>query len=387
MPHANREAGVSSSSTKPHVSRLPLVSLKDQYRSIAPEISAAIERVLERQVFIGGPETAAFEAEFAAACESQECIAVSSGTNALELALAALGVGAGDEVITVSHTFFATVGAIVRTGATPVLVDIEEESWTMNPALVAGAISERTKAIVPVHIYGHPADVPAIAEAAAGIPIVEDAAQAHLARYWGRSVGSDAAAACFSFYPGKNLGAYGDAGAVITDDPLIAERIKALRDHGRARGAKYEHDQMGMNARAAELQMAVLRAKLPHLPQWTLARRQLSERYERQLADEYEQQVVQPWAEHVRHLFVLVHPERDRLLKGLHEQGAGVHYPVPCHMQPALEGRWRGGDSGLQVSETVAASCLSLPLYPELGDEGVDAVVLALSEALLRAAA
>ena len=389
MPHANREAGVSSSSTKPHVSRLPLVSLKDQHRTIAPEISAAIERVLERQVFIGGPETAAFEAEFAAACESQECIAVSSGTNALELALAALGVGAGDEVITVSHTFFATVGAIVRTGATPVLVDIEEESWTMNPALVAGAISERTKAIVPVHIYGHPADVPAIAEAAAGIPIVEDAAQAHLARYWGSSVGSDAAAACFSFYPGKNLGAYGDAGAVITDDALIAERIRALRDHGRARGAKYEHDQMGMNARAAELQMAVLRAKLPHLPQWTLARRQLSERYERQLADEYEQQVVQPWAEHVRHLFVLLHPERDRLLKGLHKQGigAGVHYPVPCHMQPALEGRWRGGDSGLQVTETVAASCLSLPLYPELGDEGVDAVVLALSEALLQAAA
>ena len=152
-----------SSSAYPQASRLPLVSLQDQYRSIAPEISEAIERVLERQVFIGGPETAAFEVEFAAACESTECVAVSSGTNALELALAALGVGAGDEVITVSHTFFATVGAIVRTGATPVLIDIEEESWTMNPALVAGAISERTKAIVPVHIYGHPADVPAIA--------------------------------------------------------------------------------------------------------------------------------------------------------------------------------------------------------------------------------
>jgi dTDP-4-amino-4,6-dideoxygalactose transaminase len=173
---------VSSSTSPQALSRLPLVSLQEQYRSIAPEISAAIERVLERQVFIGGPETAAFEAEFAAVCESKECVAVSSGTNALELALAALGVGAGDEVITVSHTFFATVGAIVRTGATPVLIDIEEESWTMNPALVAGAITERTKAIVPVHIYGHPADVPAIAEAAGGIPIVEDAAQAHLAR-------------------------------------------------------------------------------------------------------------------------------------------------------------------------------------------------------------
>ena len=345
--------------------------------------------MLESQVFIGGPETAAFEAEFAGACESTECIAVSSGTNALELALAALDVGAGDEVITVSHTFFATVGAIVRTGATPVLVDIEEESWTMNPALVADAITERTKAIVPVHIYGHPADVPAIAQAAAGIPIVEDAAQAHLARYHGRPVGAAAAAACFSFYPGKNLGAYGDAGAVVTDDPSIAERIRSLRDHGRARGAKYEHDQMGMNARAAELQMAVLRTKLPHLPQWTLARRQLSERYQQQLADDYELQVVQPWAEHARHLFVLLHPERDRLLKGLNEQGigAGVHYPVPCHLQLGLEGRWRGGERGLQVSETVAASCLSLPLYPELGDEGVDAVVAALSKALLQAAA
>ncbi len=371
------------------MSRLPLVSLHDQHRTIAPEINEAIGRVLERQVFISGPETAAFEQEFAAACESQECVAVSSGTNALELALAALGVGPGDEVITVSHTFFATVGAIVRTGATPVLIDIEEESWTMNPALVADAISERTKAIVPVHIYGHPADVPAIAAAAPGIPIVEDAAQAHLARYHERPVGSAAAAACFSFYPGKNLGAYGDAGAVISDDPAIAECIRALRDHGRARGAKYEHDQMGVNARAAELQMAVLRAKLPHLPQWTLARRQLSERYQRQLENDYELQVVQPWAEHVHHLFVLLHPDRDRLLKGLNDQeiGAGVHYPLPCHLQPALAGLWRDGGSGLPVSEAIAASCLSLPLYPELGEDGVDTVVTALSEALLEAAA
>ena len=371
-------------------SSVPLVDLKAQYRTIEGEIAEALERVLEYQVFINGPETAAFEAEFAEACDASDCVAVSSGTTALELALKAIGIGPGDEVITVSHTFFATVGAILATGATPVLIDIEPDSWTMNPELLPEAVSERTKAIVPVHIYGHPANTPAIDAAAPMIPIVEDAAQAQLARYYESAVGSCARAACFSFYPGKNLGAYGDAGAVVTSEPELADKLRALRDHGRTKGAKYEHGLLGTNARAAELQMAVLRVKLPHLRAWTKERQRLAERYEAGLEDsDLQIQELKPWVEHARHLFVLLHRERDRLLTELHARGigAGIHYPLACHQQAALDGRWRGTRSGLQVTEQVAATCLSLPLYPELGDDGVEAVLRALESSLLAAAA
>lgn len=369
------------------MSSFPLVDLKAQYRTIEPEIDTAIRRVLERQVFIGGPETAAFEAEFAAACEAADAIAVSSGTTALELALKALGVGPGDEVVTVSHTFFATISAIVATGATPVLIDIDENSWTMAPERVADALTERTKAIVPVHLYGHPADVPAIAAAAPGVAIVEDAAQAHLARYHGDAVGTSARAACYSFYPGKNLGAYGDAGAITTSDPELAAHMRALRDHGRTRGAKYEHELIGTNARAAELQLAVLRVKLPHLEAWTRERQRLALRYEDGLADSTVQ-ATQPWAEHARHLFVLLHRDRDRIVGELQERGigAGIHYPVPCHRQPALAGRWRAA-GGLDTTDEVTSTCLSLPLYPELGDAGVETVLGALERSLLASAA
>jgi dTDP-3-amino-3,4,6-trideoxy-alpha-D-glucose transaminase len=369
--------------------KLPLVDLQAQYRTLEPEIKAAFERVLERQMFISGPETASFEDEFAAVCEANECVAVSSGTTALELALRALGIGPGDEVITVSHTFFATVGAIVNSGATPVFVDIDPATWTMAPQRVSAAMSEQTKAIVPVHIYGHPADVPAIRAAAPGIPIVEDAAQAHLGRYHEHAIGSKAQAACYSFYPGKNLGAYGDAGAITTNDLELAERIRALRDHGRTGDAKYEHELLGTNARAAELQMAVLRAKLPCLRVWTDERQRLAQRYEQALAlSEVELQQVQPWAEHARHLFVLLRPDRDRLIQTLQEAGvgAGVHYPLACHQQPALARRFRSV-GGLEVTERVAANCLSLPLYAELGDGGVDQVAETLGSLLLAAAA
>jgi dTDP-4-amino-4,6-dideoxygalactose transaminase len=366
--------------------QIPLVDLYAQYCSIKTEVAAVIERVLARQVFVNGPETQAFEEEFAEACEALDCIAVSNGTTALELALEALDVGPGDEVITVSHTFIATVGAIVRRGATPVFVDIDEESWTMAPKLVEEALSPWTKAIVPVHIYGHPADVPAIAAAAPGVPIIEDAAQAHLARYHGAAVGSAAHAACFSFYPGKNLGAYGDAGAVVTNDPLVSAAVRSIRDHGRAPGAKYDHEQFGTNARIAELQSGILRTKLPHLGQWTNERRRLSKSYEQALsAHDVQLQVVQPWAEHARHLFVLLHPQRDGILAALHEAGigAGVHYPLPVHMQAAMADPWRTTESGLATTERVAAGCLSLPLYPELEDEGVDRVLETLASALL----
>jgi dTDP-4-amino-4,6-dideoxygalactose transaminase len=360
------------------VSRIPLVDLHAQYRSIAPEVDGAITRVLEAQSFVNGREVAAFEQEFAAACEARECVGVSNGTTAIELVLGALGVGPGDEVITVSHTFFATVGAIIRTGAKPVFVDIDPDTWTMSPSLVADALSERTKAIVPVHIYGNPADVPALAATAPGIPIVEDAAQAHLARYHTDPVGRVGVAATFSFYPGKNLGAYGDAGAIVTDDRDLAEKMRALRDHGRSKGAKYEHDRLGTNIRMDEIQAAVLRAKLPHLRAWTDARQQLSDRYDSALAGmALPTQVVQPWAENVRHLFVLLHPGRDRLLTELRKQeiDAGIHYPIPVHRQPAMTaGTYRAG-STLPVTEHVAANCLSLPLYPELGEDGAERVL------------
>jgi dTDP-4-amino-4,6-dideoxygalactose transaminase len=364
---------------------IPLVDLRAQHRAVGAEVAAAVERVIERQQFVGGPETAAFEAEFGAACDSAHCVAVSNGTTALELVLQALGIGPGDEVVTVSHTFVATVSAIVRTGATPVFVDVEDGSWTMAPDAVADAVGPRTKALVPVHIYGHPADVPALAAAAPGVPIVEDAAQAHGARYHGRPVGAAALAATFSFYPGKNLGAYGDAGAVVTGDAELARSLRSLRDHGRA-GGKYEHRRFGTNARIAEVQAAVLRAKLPHLARWTGARRELSALYETMLAvEDLRVQAVEPWAEHARHLFVLLHPERDRLLGELRTRGieAGVHYPIPVHRQPAMEAvRHVVPAGGLPVTDGVAASCLSLPLYPELGRAGVERVVETLAGVL-----
>ncbi|HEV8462611.1 MAG TPA: DegT/DnrJ/EryC1/StrS family aminotransferase [Gaiellaceae bacterium] len=360
--------------------RIPLVDLHAQYETIAPEIDDALQRVLQAQSFINGKEVAAFEDEFAAASEASNCIGVSNGTTAIELALVALGVGPGDEVITVSHTFFATVGAIVRCGATPVFVDIDPETWTMDPRQVGYALSPKTKAIVPVHLYGHPADIPAIAAAAPGIPIVEDAAQAHLALYHGAAVGTIGAAATFSFYPGKNLGAYGDAGAVITQDPELAGRMKALRDHGRMEGAKYEHDRFGSNWRMDEFQAAVLRVKLPHLRAWTNARQEIALSYETMLADEdLKMQTVAPWAEHVRHLFVVCHPQRDRILAELKEEGidGGIHYPVPVHLQPALvrsPGMWRRGSGSLDVTEEVTSTCFSLPLYPELSAEDAERI-------------
>ena len=364
---------------------IPLVDLKAQYRAIGPEIEAAIGRVLQRQSFINAAETKAFEEEFAAFCEAPEAVGVSNGTTAIELILNALGVGPGDEVITVSHTFMATVGAVLRTGATPVLVDVDAATWTMSPDQVARAVTPQTKAILPVHLYGNPADVPAIAAAAPGIPIVEDTAQAHGARYHGRAVGSDSAAASYSFYPGKTLGAYGDAGAVTTADPELALRLRRLRDHGRF-GAKYEHASVGTNARMSEIQAAVLRTKLAHLPAWIAERQRLCGRYEERLSSsEVRPQRVEPWAEHTWHLFVLLHPDRDRLAAELRERGisTGVHYPIPVHRQPGMAGvrhRVQGGE--LPVTDELAATCLSLPIYPELGDDGVDRVAGAVHDVL-----
>jgi dTDP-4-amino-4,6-dideoxygalactose transaminase len=357
-------------------SKIPLVDLQAQQRSIGAEITAAIARVEERQMFVNGPEVAAFEVEFANWCTAPHCIAVSSGTTALELTLQALEVGPGDEVITVSHTFFATVGAIARRGATPVLIDVDPRTWTMDPDRVAAAVGPRTKAIVPVHLYGNPADIPAISRAAPGVAIVEDAAQAHGARYHDQPLGSGSAAACYSFYPGKTLGAHGDAGAITTGDAELADRVSQLRDHGRA-GGKYEHLCVGTNARMAELQAAVLRAKLPHLTDWIDARQRIAAMYQSALAGHVPTQEVEPWAEHTWHLFVALHPDRDGIRPQLQEQGiaTGVHYPIPVHRQPAMEQVEHRIVGDLAVTDQLASTCLSLPIYPELGEDDVRRVL------------
>jgi dTDP-4-amino-4,6-dideoxygalactose transaminase len=357
-------------------SKIPLVDLQAQQRSIGAEITAAIARVEERQMFVNGPEVAAFEVEFANWCTAPRCIAVSSGTTALELTLQALEVGPGDEVITVSHTFFATVGAIARRGATPVLIDVDPRTWTMDPDRVAAAVGPRTKAIVPVHLYGNPADIPAISRAAPGVAIIEDAAQAHGARYHDRPLGSGSAAACYSFYPGKTLGAHGDAGAITTGDAELADRVSQLRDHGRA-GGKYEHLCVGTNARMAELQAAVLRAKLPHLTDWIDARQRIAAMYQSALAGHVPTQEVEPWAEHTWHLFVALHPNRDGIRPQLQEQGiaTGVHYPIPVYRQPAMEQVEHRIVGDLAVTDQLASTCLSLPIYPELGEDDVRRVL------------
>jgi dTDP-4-amino-4,6-dideoxygalactose transaminase len=356
---------------------IPLVDLQAQYAAIQADVDTAIRRVVTSAQFIMGPDVAAFEREFAAYCDTLQAVGVASGTAALELVLRALGVGPGDEVVTVAHTFIATAEAITVTGATPVLVDIDPATYTMDPAAFAAAITPRTRAVIPVHLYGQPADMPAICALAAraGVAVIEDAAQAHGAAWAGKSVGGFGDAACFSFYPGKNLGAYGDAGAVTTHRAELAEIVRKLRNHGRQ--SKYLHEVVGYGHRLDTLQAAILRAKLPYLTAWTEARRRLARRYTEKLADTgLVLPAVAPDANPVWHLYVVCTPAREELLAELNEAGigAGVHYPVPLHLQPAY--RHLGVEEGaLPVTERVAQTCLSLPLYPEMNDAQQDRVI------------
>ncbi len=338
--------------------------------------------VLESSAFILGPDVAAFEEEFAAYCGAAHCVGLSSGTAALELALRALGVGPGHEVITTTHTFIATAEAISAVGARPVFVDIDSRTYNIDPAACAAAVTPATRALIPVHLYGQPADMARIGRLAAdhSLAVVGDAAQAHGASWHGQPVGLLGDIACFSFYPGKNLGAYGDAGAVTTADPALAEQVRLLRNHGRH--SKYVHEQIGFGERLDTLQAAVLRVKLRHLTAWTIARRRLAARYSTLLAGSgLALPAVVPGAEPVWHLYVVRTPLRDALLRHLKAQGigAGIHYPVPLHLQPAYAGLgYRQGD--LPISEEVAATCLSLPLYPEMSDDQQDRVVEAVFE-------
>jgi dTDP-4-amino-4,6-dideoxygalactose transaminase len=352
---------------------IPLVDLKAQYAAIKPEIDSAIQRVVDSTAFILGEEVADFERDFAAYLGAQGAVGVASGTSALQLALLAVGVGAGDEVITTAHTFVATAEAISHTGARPVFVDIDPLTYNIDPRLIEKAVTPRTKAIVPVHLYGQPADMTTITAVAKGhgLRVIEDAAQAHGAEVNGRRCGSLADLATFSFYPGKNLGAYGDAGAVTGNDPELLEKVRKLRDHGRL--SKYEHDEIGFGERIDALQAAILRAKLSHLEDWTEARRRNATIYSELFAGS---QVIAPRAapnvRHVYHLYVIRCSGRDALLDHLKSKGigAGIHYPVPLHRQPAYLSRGYA-ELSLPLTEAAAAEILSLPMYPELTEEQI----------------
>lgn len=369
--------------------KVPYLDLKAQYQSIKPEIDAAISRVLESCQFVLGAEVAGFEQDFAKYCGTSECIALNSGTSALHLALLAAGIKPGDEVITVPFTFVASVAAILYAGARPVLVDIEPRSFNMDPAVIEDAITHRTKAILPVHLYGQPADMDPIMDIARrrGLLVIEDAAQAHGAKYKGRPVGSIGDIACFSFYPGKNLGAYGEGGAVTTKNPEYAGTIRMLRDWGQSR--KYHHVLRGYNYRMEAFQGAVLGVKLRHLDQWTEARRRIVRQYNDLLAtSDVETPAEMPWAQHVYHVYTVRAADRDGLQATMTAEGiqTGIHYPIPVHMQPAYADLGYGPGAFPQA-EAAAKQVLSLPLYPELSSQAVAQVAAVVGKATAKATA
>lgn len=362
---------------------VPFLDLKASYSSIQADIDAAVGRVLASGVYIGGPEVEAFEGEFASYVEATHCVAVSNGLEALQLSLLAVGIQAGDEVIVPTHTFIATWLAVTQCGAVPVPVEIRPDTYQLDASRLAAAITPRCKAIVPVHLYGMPADLHAILEVATAlrIPVVEDAAQAHGSRYHGRRIGGHGAAASWSFYPGKNLGAFGDAGAVTTNDADVAARLRSLRNYGST--ARYVHDVRGFNSRLDPVQAAILRVKLLHLEQWNARRREIAARYLRELADTG---LVLPsipaWAESSWHLFPVRLPRRDALRDALADAGVEtlIHYPIPPHLQRAYAdlGYVRGA---FPIAEATADMVLSLPIGPAMTNAQVEAVIAAVRSA------
>jgi len=355
---------------------VPFVDLKAQYRTIQPEVQSAINRVLESCGFILGEEVAAFEREFAAYCNVSHAIGVNSGTSALHLALLAAGIGPGDEVITVPFTFVATVAAIRYTGARPIFVDVEPQTYTMDVSRLTAAVTPRTKAILPVHLYGQMADMDPILAVARhhGLIVIEDAAQAHGAEYKGRRAGSMGDLGCFSFYPGKNLGAYGEGGMVVTSNPEYARTIRMLRDWGAER--KYEHVLQGYNYRLEGIQGAILRVKLQHLEEWTEARRAHAARYNHLLEGTTVQTpVALPHNRHVYHVYAVRVAQRDALQQELSRQGihTGIHYPIPVHLLKAHADLGYGPDD-FPCSERVAKEVLSLPMYAELPIASIEQV-------------
>lgn len=364
---------------------IPLVDLDAQYRQIKAEVGDMINEVIGSRAFIQGRYVTAFEQGFCRLQQAAHTVGCANGTAALFLALLAAGIGAGDEVLTVPNSFIATAEAICHTGAVPVFVDIDPATHTMDPALIEARITPRTKAILPVHLYGNPADMDAIMEIARnhGIRVIEDCAQAHLATYRSRPVGTLGDAGAFSFYPGKNLGAYGDAGAVITGDAGLAHRIRLLADHGRE--SKYVHSIIGYNQRMDGLQAGILLVKLKYLQRWTEQRRANARRYAALLSGVGGVQLPASCegADHVYHLYVVQVPDRDRVVSSLQENGvaAGIHYPLPLHLQPALQHLgYREGD--FPAAEHAARHVVSLPMYPELTLEQIERVCTLLAQAV-----
>lgn len=357
---------------------VPFLDLKAQYEAIAGEVDAALRQVLESAAFSGGPFVERFEGQFAAFCSCKYALGVASGTDALWLALLALGVGPEDEVITVPNTFIATAEAISLCGARPVFVDVDERCHTMDPALLAKAITPRTRAVIPVHLFGQMADMDPIMEIvrAHGLSVIEDACQAHGAEYKGKRAGSIGDIGCFSFYPGKNLGAYGEAGGVVTNNAELDKKIRILRDHGQSR--KYWHDVIGVNGRMDGLQGAVLEVKLRYLAAWNEARRRNAAIYNRLL--EGVEGVVTPremeYGRHVYHIYAIRVQDRQGLMDALTGRGVscGIHYPVPVHLQDAYQ--FLGiGKGAFPVAERCAEEFVSLPMFPELSEEQIEKVV------------
>jgi dTDP-4-amino-4,6-dideoxygalactose transaminase len=364
---------------------VPFLDLKAQMATIRPEVDAAVARVLDSTQFIMGEELTAFEREFAAFCGTSECVGVDSGLSALELVLRAWGIGPGDEIITGAHTYIATVTAISMIGAEPVLVEVDPQTYLFDPRTIEAAITPRTRAIIPVHIYGQTVDMDPVMEIAQrhNLLVLEDACQAHGARYHDRRAGSLGHAAAFSFYPGKNLGAAGDGGAITTNDAALAAKLRMLRNYGQT--VKYHHETLGFNRRLDSLQAAILRVKLQRLDDWNAGRRRVADAYLRELAD---LPLVLPAVgadnEPVWHLFVVRAADRDGVQAHLRAAGvdAGLHYPIPIHHQHAYP---QFAHLSFPVSEVIAAECLSLPMYAEMTDEQIATVVQALRAALVDA--
>ena len=376
--------------TPNHKMKVPFLDLKAHHAPFIEKFDRAIREVIESSAFAGGPFVEKFEEEFAEFCGSSFAIAVGNGTDALWLTLLGLGIDEGDEVITVPNTFIATAEAITYCKARPVFVDVDPNTFTMNPAELEKSLTEKTKAIIPVHLFGQPADMDPILEFARanGLFVVEDAAQAHGAEYKGRKAGTMGDAGCFSFYPGKNLGAFGEAGAVVTNDPELRKQIQMLRDHGQSR--KYYHALMGWNCRMDGIQAAVLSIKLRHLDEANGLRRKHATEYSQALAgiDEVLTPFEAMYARHVYHVYAIRVQERDVVARNLQDRGVGcaVHYPVPIHLQEAC--RNLGYKKGaFPIAESLADQFLSLPMFPELTKEQIEYVVRCVTEAAIGAEA
>jgi len=365
--------------------KIPLVDLKAQYEVIREEIQEALNRVLVSTQFILGEEVTKFEEEFAQFCNAKYCVGVNSGTDAIYLALRALGITLKDEVITVSHTFIGTTEPIGLVGAKPVFVDVNPGTYTIDVSKIKEVITERTKVIIPVHLYGHPCDMDGILKIAQqyNLKVIEDCAQAHGAEHKGKRVGEIGDVGCFSFFPGKNLGAYGDGGAIVTDNEEIIRKVKMLRNHGRMK--KYEHEFEGVNSRLDTIQAAILRVKLRHLEDWIEKRIQKAEIYNELLKDcnEIATPKIITDVKHVYHIYVIRVKNRDKIQQKLKEKGiaTGIHYPIPLHLQPAY--KYLGYKKGdFPITEKISEEILSLPIYPELQKEQQKYIVENLKELL-----